>query len=70
MERIAEAGAGFWSLTEAIDTTTPTGRMMMQMVGQEKCAETARKLPNWVNKSYRLGLTGHNSQNCPLKPKW
>ena len=33
MERVAEAGAGFRSLTENIDTTTPAGRMMMQMVG-------------------------------------
>ena len=33
MEKIAEAGAGFRSLTESIDTTTPAGRMMMQMVG-------------------------------------
>ena len=33
MERIAAAGAGFRSITEAIDTTTPAGRMMMQMVG-------------------------------------
>nr|WP_246574522.1 recombinase family protein [Chelatococcus asaccharovorans] len=33
MERIEEAGAGFRSLTEAIDTTTPAGRMLMQMVG-------------------------------------
>ena len=33
MERIAEAGAGFRSITENIDTTTPAGRMMMQMVG-------------------------------------
>jgi DNA invertase Pin-like site-specific DNA recombinase len=33
MERIAAAGAGFRSLTENIDTTTPAGRMMMQMVG-------------------------------------
>lgn len=32
-ERIGDAGAGFRSLTEAIDTTTPAGRMMMQMVG-------------------------------------
>ena len=32
MERIGAAGAGFRSLTEAIDTTTPAGRMMMQMV--------------------------------------
>jgi DNA invertase Pin-like site-specific DNA recombinase len=33
MDRLSEAGAGFRSLTEAIDTTTPAGRMMMQMVG-------------------------------------
>ena len=33
MERLAEAKAGFRSLSEAIDTTTPAGRMMMQMVG-------------------------------------
>jgi hypothetical protein len=26
MERLTEAGAGFRSLTEAIDTTTPAGR--------------------------------------------
>src|SRR5476651_1088775 len=32
MERIAKAGAGFRSITESIDTTTPAGRMMMQMV--------------------------------------
>jgi DNA invertase Pin-like site-specific DNA recombinase len=33
MERIDAASAGFRSLTESIDTTTPAGRMMMQMVG-------------------------------------
>lgn len=33
MEKIDAIGAGFRSLTEAIDTTTPAGRMMMQMVG-------------------------------------
>jgi DNA invertase Pin-like site-specific DNA recombinase len=32
MERIAKVGAGFRSITENIDTTTPAGRMMMQMV--------------------------------------
>src|SRR5208337_4310773 len=32
MDRIQEKKAGFRSLTEAIDTTTPAGRMMMQMV--------------------------------------
>lgn len=33
MERIKEADAGFRSLTESVDTTTPAGRMMMQMIG-------------------------------------
>lgn len=33
MDRLGSAGAGFRTLTEAIDTTTPAGRMMMQMVG-------------------------------------
>ena len=33
MKRLGEAGAGFRSLTEAIDMTTPAGRMIMQMVG-------------------------------------
>jgi len=33
MEKIDQSGSGFKSLTEAIDTTTPAGRMMMQMVG-------------------------------------
>ncbi len=32
MDRVQEKKAGFRSLTEAIDTTTPAGRMMMQMV--------------------------------------
>ena len=34
MERIEAAGAGFRSLTESIDTTTPAGRMMMPLVGR------------------------------------
>ncbi len=33
MEQIKEAEAGFRSSTEAIDTTTAPGQMMMQMVG-------------------------------------
>jgi DNA invertase Pin-like site-specific DNA recombinase len=33
LDRVQEKKAGFRSLTEAIDTTTPAGRMMMQMVG-------------------------------------
>jgi DNA invertase Pin-like site-specific DNA recombinase len=33
LEQIAEADAGFRSLTEHVDTTTPVGRMMLQMLG-------------------------------------
>jgi DNA invertase Pin-like site-specific DNA recombinase len=33
LEKIEGAGADFQSLTEAIDTATPAGRMMMQIVG-------------------------------------
>jgi DNA invertase Pin-like site-specific DNA recombinase len=33
LEKIKGAGADFQSLTEAIDTGTPAGRMMMQIVG-------------------------------------
>ena len=33
MEKISQAGAGFRSLTEAIDTSSPGGRMMMQIIG-------------------------------------
>jgi DNA invertase Pin-like site-specific DNA recombinase len=36
MERIGAVGAGFRSITEAIDTTTPAGRMMMQMVARAR----------------------------------
>lgn len=33
LEKVQLVGAGFQSLTEAIDTTTPAGRMMMQIIG-------------------------------------
>lgn len=33
LKRLEDAGAGFRSLTEAIDTTTPVGRMLMQVLG-------------------------------------
>jgi DNA invertase Pin-like site-specific DNA recombinase len=33
LEKIDSAGADFQSLTESIDTSTPAGRMMMQIVG-------------------------------------
>ena len=33
LDRVEKANAGFRSVTENIDTTTPAGRMIMQMVG-------------------------------------
>ncbi len=33
LEKIEKIGAGFRSLTEAVDTTTPSGRALMQMNG-------------------------------------
>ena len=33
LEKVQLCGAGFLSLTEAVDTTTAAGRMMMQIVG-------------------------------------
>lgn len=33
LERVDAAGAGFRSLTEAVDTTVPAGRMLMQLLG-------------------------------------
>ena len=33
LDSVQAAGTGFLSLTEAIDTTTPAERMMMQIVG-------------------------------------
>jgi DNA invertase Pin-like site-specific DNA recombinase len=33
LEELEGKGAGFRSLTETIDTTTPAGRMMMQIIG-------------------------------------
>jgi DNA invertase Pin-like site-specific DNA recombinase len=43
LERIKAAGAGFRSLTESIDTTTPAGRMLMQMLDSFAGYERAMK---------------------------
>ena len=51
LERIEAAGAGFRSLTEAIDTTGPAGRLMMQMLGA--FAEFERSM---IRERTRMGL--------------
>src|SRR5215471_14675427 len=57
MEQIEQTGAGFRSLTEAIDTTTPAGRMLMQMVGS--FAEFERAM---IRERTRAGLAAARAQ--------
>ena len=66
MEKIEAAGAGFRSLTEAIDTTTPAGRMMMQMVGT--FAEFERAL---IRERTQAGLAAARAKGRKMgrKPK-
>ncbi len=51
IERINLKGAGFKSLTESIDTISPAGRMMMQMIGS--FAEFEREM---IRERTRAGL--------------
>jgi DNA invertase Pin-like site-specific DNA recombinase len=51
LKKLDEAGAGFRSLTEAIDTTTPVGRMLMQVLGS--FAEFERAM---LKERVKLGL--------------
>jgi DNA invertase Pin-like site-specific DNA recombinase len=66
LERIEKAGAGFKSLTEAIDTTAPAGRMMMQMLGA--FAEFEREM---IRERTRSGLRHAREQGrrSGRKPK-
>ena len=67
LERVEAAGAGFRSLTEAIDTTTPAGRMMMQMLGS--FAEYERAM---VRERTQAGLREANARgrHGGRKPKF
>jgi DNA invertase Pin-like site-specific DNA recombinase len=51
LEKITEAGGGFRSITEHVDTTTSAGRMMLQMLGA--FAEFERSM---VRERTRMGL--------------
>ena len=57
MDRLDAVGAGFRSLTEAIDTTVPAGRMMTQMLGA--FAEFERAM---VRERTRAGLAAAAKQ--------
>jgi hypothetical protein len=63
MERLREAGAGFRSLSEANDTTTPAGRMMMQMVGA--FAEFKRAM---LKERTKAGFD--SARACPKVAEW
>ena len=75
MERLGEAQAGFRSLTEAIDTTTPAGRMMMQMVGAFAEFERAmlrERTKSGLDAARQEGRIGGRRPSCPLsnRPKF
>src|SRR5947209_13297551 len=69
MERLGEASARFRSLTEAIDTTTAAGRMMMQMVGafaefeRAMLRERTKAGLDTAREEGRIAVDGRNSQN-------
>jgi DNA invertase Pin-like site-specific DNA recombinase len=71
MEKIEQAGAGFRSLTEAIDTTSPAGRMMIQMIGvfaefeRTMLRERTRNGLNAARKEGRIG--GRRPKLKPLQ---
>lgn len=73
MKKIEQANAGFQSITEAIDTTSAGGRMMMQIVGafaefeRAMLCERTRNGLNAARKEGRIGgrrskLTTHQAQ--------
>jgi len=57
MDKIDAIGAGFRSLTEAVDTTTAPGRMLMQMIGS--FAEFERSM---IRERTRAGLAAARAQ--------
>ena len=61
LEKLKAAGAGFRSVTEAIDTTTAAGRMMMQMLGA--FAEFERAM---VRERTRSGLAAARGRGVRL----
>jgi DNA invertase Pin-like site-specific DNA recombinase len=57
--RTTKAKAGFRSLTEAINTNTPAGRIMLQMLGGFAEFETSM-----VRERTRLGLLAARERGC------
>ncbi|HSZ76871.1 MAG TPA: recombinase family protein [Chthoniobacterales bacterium] len=61
MEKVSDAGAGFRSITEAVDTTTSAGRMLMQMLGS--FAEFERSM---VRERTQAGLAAARDRGARL----
>src|SRR6202030_2364549 len=61
MERVRDVGAGFRSITEAVDTTTSAGRMVMQMLGS--FAEFERSM---VRERTRAGLAAARDRGAKV----
>jgi DNA invertase Pin-like site-specific DNA recombinase len=61
MEQVSDAGAGFRSITEAVDTTTSAGRMVMQMLGS--FAEFERSM---IRERTRAGLAAARDRGTRL----
>jgi DNA invertase Pin-like site-specific DNA recombinase len=73
MERLGEAKVGFRSLTEAIDTTTAAGRMMMQMVGAFAEFERAmlrERTRAGLETARQEGRVGIGAPNSPRSSRW
>lgn len=69
IEKIDAIGAGFRSVTEAIDTTTPADRMMIQMVGSfaefERAMIRERTKAGWASARQRGRIGGHRPKLIP-----
>jgi DNA invertase Pin-like site-specific DNA recombinase len=74
LEKTTEVGAVFRSLTEHIDTTTPAGRMMLQMLGsfaefeRSKVRERTRQGLQAARERGRVGGRGWNTTPPPGSP--
>ena len=65
IDQLEEMGAGFRSLTEAVDTSTPAGRMMLQMLGA--FAEFERSM---IRERTRAGLQAAMARGArPGRPR-
>jgi DNA invertase Pin-like site-specific DNA recombinase len=58
MDRVEKTGAGFLTLTEAVDTTSPAGQMMLQIVGS--FAEFERAM---LHERTRSGLSAASEED-------